>query len=260
MVRVSEQWPPFDQVHRSCAVAASFARVLTQVPAPLVALDGNATFLWHGQPVVVWPFIDGYRVERDDPTQRRLAAQLLAKLHRAALHIDHPGADSSDETYATRPTGSNPSGVPADPELDDWIGRWRDHRRIEEPLGWMHGDFFPGNILCSSGNEVGGLVDWDDAQHGPLITELASATWEFACTADRDTLAIDDARDFLIGYAQAGGPVQPCQNIVPLIRVRLRSSIAFFRRLQALGRQVDFDNERASIAAFTALRHLTLTV
>lgn len=260
MVRVSEQWPPFDQVQRSCAVAASFARVLPQVPAPLAARDGTATFLWHGHPVVVWPLIDGYRQDRNDPTQRRLAAQLLAELHRAALHSGHPNTDASDETYATRPTGPGPSGVPADPELDDWIGRWRDQRRIDEPRGWMHGDFFPRNILCSSSYEVAGLVDWDDAQHGPLITELASTTWEFACTADRDTLAIDSARDFLNSYAQAGGPVQPGQDIVPLIRVRLRSSITFFRRLQAHGHHVNPDNERASIAAFTALRHLTLTV
>jgi hypothetical protein len=32
------------------------------------------------------------------------------------------------------------------------------------------------------------------------------------------------------------------------------------RRLQGRGHQVDPDNERASIAAFAALRHLTLTV
>jgi hypothetical protein len=122
----------------------------------------------------------------------------------------------------------------------------------------MHGDFFHGNILCGSSNRVAGLIDWDDAQHGPLITELASATWEFACAPDRDTLAIASARDFLTTYAQAGGPVQPCQDIVPLIRVRLRSSITFFRGLQARGHELNLDNEQASIAAFTALRHLTL--
>lgn len=260
MVRVSEHWPPLDQVQRSCAVAGSFAGVVAQVPAPLVALDGAAAFLWHGHPVAVWPFIDGCRLDRDDPPQRRLAAQLLAKLHRAALNFDGPSADASVETYATTPMGSNPSGVPVDPELDNWIRSWRDRRRNDEPHGWMHGDFFHGNILCRGGNSVAGLIDWDDAQHGPMITELASATWEFACAPGRDTLAIDNARDFLTTYALAGGPVRPCQDIVPLIRVRLRSSIAFFRRLQAHGHELDHDNERASVAAFTSLRHLTLNL
>jgi hypothetical protein len=256
MVRVSEQWPPLDQVLRSCVVAAGFARVITQVPAPLVALDGAAAFRWQEHPVVVWPFIDGQPLDRDDPTQRRLAAQLLATLHRAALTFDGPEADPSAGTYATRPTGPNPSGVPVDPDLEEWLSRWRDHRRDKEPDGWMHGDFFHGNILCR--NTVTGLIDWDDAQRGPLITELASATWEFACTPDRDNLAVERARDFLSTYVQAGGPVRPGQDIVALIRVRLRSSIAFFRRLQDYGREFDPDHERASITAFTALRHLDL--
>jgi Ser/Thr protein kinase RdoA (MazF antagonist) len=260
MVRVSEHWPPLDQVQRSCAVAASFAPVVAQVPAPLVALDGATAFLWHERPVAVWPFIDGHRLDRNDPRQRGLAARLLANLHRAALLFDGPSDDPSVETYAMRPTGSNPVGVPVDLELDNWLRGWRDHLPYDEPNGWMHGDFFHGNILCCSSNSVAGLIDWDDVQHGPLVTELASATWEFTCAADRDTLAVDNARDFLTTYVQAGGPVQPCQDIVSLIRVRLRSSIAFFRELQAHGHELDLANEQASIAAFASLRHLALNL
>lgn len=257
MVRVSEHWPPLDQVQRSCAVAASFARVMTQVPAPLVGLDGAPAFLWHERPVAVWPFIDGHLLDRDDPAQRRLAARLLADLHRAALNVDGPSPDPTVATYATRPPEPTPEGVPADPELDDWLHNWRNRSRIRELHGWMHGDYFHGNIICG-GNAVAGLIDWDDAQHGPLITELAAATWEFACTPARDTLAIEDVRDFLTTYARAGGPVRPCQDIIPLIRVRLRGSISFFRRLQAHGHILDIANERAGIAAFTSLRHLSL--
>src|SRR5579875_1645951 len=68
IVRVSEHWPPLDQVQRSCAVAANFARAITPVSPPLVALDGSATFLWHDSPVVVWPFIDGNPLDRHDQT------------------------------------------------------------------------------------------------------------------------------------------------------------------------------------------------
>lgn len=255
MVRVSKQWPPLDQVQRSCAVATSFADVVPLVPKPLTTCDGATALLWRENPVVVWPFVAGHPLDRNDRAQRRLAAQLLAELHRAALNLNGPAPDPSAGTYATRPTGPNPPGVPADPELDDWLRRWQE--RAVEPRGWMHGDFFHGNIVCSNGN-IAGLIDWDDAQYGPLITELAAATWEFACTSDRDNLAIDSARDFLAGYARAGGPVRVSQDLVPLIRLRLRSSIAFFRRLHSYGHELDLDGERARIAAFTELRRITL--
>lgn len=258
MVRISERWPPPDQVRRSCAVATAFARVIPQVPTPLSAFDGTTVSLWRESPVVVWPFIDGHCLNPDDRAQRLLAAQLLAELHCAALNVDGPGPDPSASTYATRSADPNPAGVPADPELDEWRHRWRQNRRQQAPHGWMHGNFFHGNILCRNGN-VTGLIDWDDAQYGPLITELASATWEFACTPERDNLAPGSAHEFLNAYARAGGPVHITQDIVPLIRLRLRSSVAFFRRLQTYGHVLDQANERASIAAFTALRHFVVT-
>lgn len=260
LVRVSQQWPPLDGVQRSCAVAGSFARVVPQVPVPLIAGSGDTVFRWRESPVVLWPFIEGHPLDRNDPTHRRLAARLLANLHRAALDLDGPSTDQSAATYATGPTRSYPSVVPEDPDLDDWLRRWRDRHQGDEPYGWMHGDFFHGNILCRRENTVVGIIDWDDVQHGPLITELASAIWEFACAPGHDTLAIDHAQDFLTAYVQAGGPVRPSQDIVPLIRERLRGSIKFFRWMQDHGHELNHDNERATLAAFTSLRQLTLNL
>lgn len=209
--------------------------------------------------MVLWPFIDGHALDRNDPTQLRLAARLLATLHRTARVLTAPGPDPSATTYATRPAGPYSSVVPPDPDLDDWLCNWQDHRQADEPHGWMHGDFFDGNILCERQNTITGLIDWDDAQHGPLITELASALWEFACTPGRDTLTPERVQNFLTTYVHAGGPVRPSHDIIPLVRERLRNAITFFRRLQAHGHKLDHDNEQAMIAAFTSLRHMTIS-
>ncbi|MFN8567188.1 MAG: aminoglycoside phosphotransferase family protein [Kouleothrix sp.] len=38
----------------------------------------------------------------------------------------------------------------------------------ELPFGWVHGDFWPGNLLVRPAGELSGIIDWDRALPGQL--------------------------------------------------------------------------------------------
>jgi Ser/Thr protein kinase RdoA (MazF antagonist) len=230
----------------SCRVAAEFAGRIPEAVAPLKGSDGESVFLWQGQPITVWPFVVGAPLDRQNPVELRQAARLLARLHKAARAFPSLGdgqPPERDDTEAER--------LLPDHELDEWLRSWQG--RSDEQVGWIHRDFFPGNVLCRDGQIVG-LVDWDEVEWSPLIDELAWSVWEFGKSPAGDALVLDHALEFLSEYERAGGPVRPSNDLVPLMRARLRSGIAFWRRVHA----ADPVEDQAQVAAFSALRHVRL--
>lgn len=253
VVRLS-QYYQLEDLQRTCRVAGEFARAVPEAIRPLVGADGESAFLWNGRPITVWPFVDGLPLDRHDLAQLQQAAGLLARLHQAALVCPGLGDGQNpdrDETEAAR--------LLPDGELDEWLRSWRASYAADEPVGWMHRDFFPGNILCRHGNVVG-LVDWDEVEWGPLITELAWSVWEFGRSSTGDTLLVDRALEFLTAYRQAGGPVQPSSALIPLIRDRLRRGVAFWSRVRAEGHDVDPTDIQAMVSAFASLRRIRLPI
>ncbi len=88
------------------------------------------------------------------------------------------------------------------------------------------------------------------------MTELAWSVWEFAKSPDGTTLLTDRARDFLGDYRAAGGPAEPSEALVPLIRAHLRYEVDRAERARNAGRYMDPDYQKAEIAAFHALKSL----
>lgn len=41
-------------------------------------------------------------------------------------------------------------------------------RKLQVPIGWIHGDFWPENILVGSDGKVSGIIDWDQADEQGL--------------------------------------------------------------------------------------------
>lgn len=251
VVRVS-QYYQLEDLRRSCQVASGLSRMVPEAIAPLIGSDGEAAFLCDGLPVTVWPFVDGTPLDRQNLGQLRQAAGLLARLHQAALVCPGLGDGQSPDR-----DDSDAERLLPDGELDEWLRSWQESNAATEQVGWMHRDFFPGNILCRQ-QEIAGLVDWDEAEWGPLITELAISVWEFAKSPAGDTLQLEPAMKFLTAYRHAGGPVQPSDSLIPLIRVRLRRGVAFWSRLQADGHAIDHIDITALASAFASLRRVRL--
>lgn len=241
VVRLSQYYQLPDQ-QWSCRVAAEFAGELSEVIPPLVGSDGESVFSWQGRPITVWPFVMGERLDRRNLLELRQAARLLARLHLSARAFPSLGEGRPPER-----DDSEAERLLPDRELDRWLQSWRD-RSDDQQAGWMHRDFFPGNVLCRDGQIVG-LVDWDEVEWGPLTNELAWSVWEFGRSLAGDALDLDHALEFLSEYRRAGGPVRPTDDLIPLIRVRLRSDIAYWRRVNA----ADPAEDRAKVAAFSAL-------
>ena len=242
VVRLAQNYELPDQ-QWSCRVATEFAGELSEVIPPLVGSDGEAVFSWQGRPITVWPFVTGERLDRRNRGELRQAARLLARLHLSARAFPSLGEGKPPER-----DDSEAERLLPDPELDRWLQSWRTHSD-DQPAGWMHRDFFPGNVLCRDGQIVG-LVDWDEVEWGLLINELAWSVWEFGRSPAGDALDVDHALEFLGEYRRAGGPVRPTNELIPLIRARLRSDIAFWRQINA----ADPAEDRAKVAAFSALR------
>lgn len=249
VVRMS-QYYQLEDLRWSCRVASEFAGMVPEAIRPLVGADGEPAFLWDGRPVTVWPFVDGQPLDRQDLAQLRQAARLLGRLHKAAL-----GCPSLGEGAIPDRDDSEAASLLPDDELDEWLRSWRGRYAAEEQLGWMHRDFFPGNILYRQG-EIVGLVDWDEVEWGPLSAELAWSVWEFGKSPTGDALLRDHALEFLTAYRQEGGPVRPSDTLIPLIRDRLRRSLAFWRRVQA----IDPTDERPEVSAFESLRREEMTL
>lgn len=245
VVRLSRYYPLADQ-QWSCRVAAEFAGKLPEAIAPLKASDGEAAFPWQGQAITVWPFVMGAPLDRQNPVELRQAARLLARLHNAARAFP-----SLSEGKAPERDDTDAKVLLPDPELDEWLQSWEEHS--DEHVGWIHRDFFPGNVLCRD-EQIVGLVDWDEVEWGPLINELAWSVWEFGKSPAGDALVLDRALEFLSEYERAGGPVRPSNALVPLMRARLRDGIAFWRRVQA----ADPAEDQAQVAAFSSLRDVRL--
>jgi aminoglycoside phosphotransferase (APT) family kinase protein len=78
----------------------------------------------------------------------------------------------------------------------------------DAPVGLIHGDFQPGNILFTGG-KISGVIDWDLAAIGPQGTDLG---W-YLMMADADSwdaewrpVGAASRADILAAYAEAGGP------------------------------------------------------
>lgn len=124
------------------------------------------------------------------PTSAVLEA--IAPLHRAATTQE--GCNEQllrrwvDEPIGRLRAAVSPSGQ-AEAALEE-LGTFLRDALAGRPLvlGWMHGDFYPGNVLLLEG-EVTGLIDWGQADdHGLPMLDVAFWLLTLAAAADRTQL------------------------------------------------------------------------
>ena len=77
VLRVAAETRTPKQVLWSCDAAAALSEQVPEVVAPILTVHGATAH----ERVSVWPFVPGERADRDDPSIRDQAAELLARLH-----------------------------------------------------------------------------------------------------------------------------------------------------------------------------------
>lgn len=177
------------------AVARQARKTVPQVVVP-VERNGDTLAAWRGGLLAVYPFVDGFRLDHNDPNLRREAAQVLAKIHRGLL-----GWSGGLRRAATWETALAKLPVSL---RDDALDAWWNAAKAESVLtSVIHGDYYRGNILCAHG-KISGVIDWHDADSAPLALELAGAIFELCRDGDlvpKSTLAMD----FIEAYRKSGG-------------------------------------------------------
>ncbi|HKD97567.1 MAG TPA: phosphotransferase [Micromonosporaceae bacterium] len=232
-------------------IAAHAAARLAEpiVPLPVRTPSGATVARVDGRPVSLWPHVDGEWLDADDTGQRRAAARLLARLHRALAAAEPPPRPCPSlmdpGLYEPFPATDDPL---ADPVLDAWLADRAGHPR--HPL---HGDWYRGNLLIADGGRIAAILDWDEAWTGPPEFEVAAAAREYGSHWDTDLTA---ARRFVDDYLDAGGTAPPLSDdeLAQLIRHRLRCEVAAAERYGHVPDADDIAYHRRQVDLFTRLR------
>src|SRR5437879_770171 len=122
VVRVSPPWRSGERLTRTHQVTLALQSTLSQVVAPILALDGGTLFRYQQQSVALFPYITGAQLDQDNSAQRQEAACLLASLHNALLNCTPMSTGLERERLLGAPPLS-PTPDPAelvDLELDTW--------------------------------------------------------------------------------------------------------------------------------------------
>lgn len=231
------------------ALTGFLAQSLAEVRAPLAARDGSTFFHHDDRLVCLLPFVPGEIASRESARERNAAAQVLARLHRAALSFpaNVPPPDYApmsefdwtsndwwnwleirellekgvDELIRLLPQSGEQSILAAREIVNRKTQIGEERRRFETRFAEIksarrllqaptHGDFYAGNVLVvDGGGRISAVIDWDEAHPDWLVYELARATWEFCRLKAEKDLDENRAFDFLQSYREADGVVTP---------------------------------------------------
>lgn len=260
VVRICPEWrsdAELDWVYRHVAM---IGEQIPEVVSPIKTKDDTYFIRFENRPVVIFPYIEGELLDRNNPELLRQAAELLAQIHntssRSLENITRPPSDPSAPTEV--PLQNDPKYI-QDPQLDTWYNQFMASENLK--MGLMHGDYYRGNILCD-GDVINGVIDWDELTYGEIIREIAWATWEQCHTESGDYLDIERARLFVTTYQGINNTLSSFEYkaIIPLIRYHLRYEIRRSFAAEEAGEDWDEDYRQQEIRAFNNLRNLVFTL
>ncbi len=239
----------------------SLRPLLPTVIAPLRAIDGSTLFLYDEHPIALFPFVEGHHLDREQPSQRLAAAQILAHLHSAMQTVVAASHHITRHVVQVShlPRIEDPHFL-KDPELDAW-----NVALMQQPASYtcgpIHGDYYRRNLLVRDG-KIAALLDWDDAHTDFLMQEVAWSAWEFCKASSRDNWHPERVRAYLQAYRDAGGPCKEEEYaaLMPFIRWRLREEIRYHLAEEAAGQDGAHEYVGEILRAFQRFRGYTLTL
>lgn len=228
-------------------------RQIPQIAAPVPTLDGR-TFSWHNSRIVtLHPCLPGTTLESPNEAQRLTAARMLARIHLCGVAFPtqsaRPGLPGlldldweSNFMWEWEPIqrllhGDCPTAARArflsagdaaqeilhrDAQIEVEFAHFRGWSgalarvRSQLTVAPIHGDYYARNLLAG-GDEISGVVDWDECRLDCLVFELSRAVWEFCAN---DTLNVNSALVFLEAYKREGSPLtdEEYRLIIPMMR------------------------------------------
>lgn len=260
VVRVSPEWRSDAELDWTYHTVTALAKEIPEVVAPIKTKDGTYFFRYENRPVLVFPYVEGELLGRNNSELLRQSAELLARIHTVLMRLSdgtnrppsHPSAPTE------KPVQDDPKYI-QDAFLDDWYNAFV--RRDDLRMGLMHGDYYRANILCD-GDQITGVIDWDGLHYGAVIREIAWSTWEHCQTETGDFLDLSNATQYLRAYVQQndGFGGHDFNLIIPLIRHHLRYEIRRSLAIEEAGEDWDNVYRQQEIRAFQNLRQLIFSI
>jgi homoserine kinase type II len=193
------------------AFAHDMQFALAQQHYPLPGLigtrDNNSMLHLNGRTYEMFNYIHGTRYDRS-PIQAKMVGTTLGSLHQHLEHFDSKYEPPIASFHAVpeidaRMALLSPSIVAAQPRVErsatastiDFLQRayHESARRVNElgfhhwPVGVVHGDWHPGNLLYRHGRVIA-VLDFDSARIEPRIVDVSNAILQFS-------MLIDDPED-----------------------------------------------------------------
>jgi Ser/Thr protein kinase RdoA (MazF antagonist) len=241
VVHVSPRWRHPEDLRWCHDVALEAGKAVPEAVPP-IRVDGHSFTVWNDRVVAVFPFVEGDVLDREDAAQVAAAARVLARIHTSLL---------TSPLCSTSPRTSPMDGgdLLHDSELDEQWSAVLGGLRV----GVCHGDFYRRNILVAAGR-ICGVIDWHDANVGPLIGEVAFAGWEFGHD-DQLNLNATMFELFVETYMCSSDHLPSSEYDLLLLAasVRLRENIL---RAVAQGAPTDDAYHEMQVRAFWQLRSL----
>ena len=197
-----------EDVAREAAIVAFVSARGVPTPAPESTTEGEPFARWSEQLVSLFPWRAGRTLQRAEVTPAHAAQSgaALAKLHGAGASFpdQRPGRyepDEIDRRLAQIQLTASTDAALADAVaiLGPELAELRRLRRVDVPVGLIHGDLFLDNVLYD-GAQLAALLDFEQASWGRWLYDLAVTVLAF--TFGRDDFRPDLVRAMLGAYAR----------------------------------------------------------
>ena len=172
-------------------------------PTPVRAREGAVTGLLNGRAAAILTFLDGVSLRRPTAEHCQQAGLALAELHRAGASFAGKRANAlgpagwrtlADDCLAQADSVAEGLAALIEDELAELQSAWP----LQLPLGVIHADLFPDNVLFLN-DRVSGIIDFYFACNDSLAYDLA-VTLNAWCFENDGAFNVTKGRALIAGY------------------------------------------------------------
>ena len=196
------------------------ARARIHCPTPVHSRDGKVSGLLNGRPAAILTFLDGVSLRRPTAEHCQRAGTALAELHEAGASFTGTRANAlgpdgwpklADDCRSEADSVADGLRGLIDAELDTLMAAWPQSL----PLGVIHADLFPDNVLFVN-DAVSGIIDFYFACNDALAYDLAVTLNAWCFEAD-GAFNLTKGRALIAGYQSKRALLPEEKTALPLL-------------------------------------------